>query len=447
MMKKLLCTLLCIGILLACTVTVATAAGNETPTARAGASSPLLAQEVDGHYYKFFDTSVPWAEADAICRSLGGHLVTVADAEENQMVHALIAPYKVRIWLGGNDLENEGTFVWVTGEPLDYTNWAPNEPNDQGGQDHMQMYENGQWDDTDKDKLPFVCEWDPGTFEVEVDFEQTVAYGNHRYAFFAEPQTWEMAAIMCQQRGGYLVAITDAEENNFVHTFVQSQQIWIGASDITTEGIFCWINGETVEYQHWSSGEPNNGSGNQDCAQMYSNGLWDDEKKHIAKAYVCEWNVACISEAGAYANHAFSDWTETTPATCETAGQSTRTCTQCGTTESKALPAPGHRYGTPETTSAPTCAKTGLEVRTCTVCGGTEETEIPMLEHRYGAYQTVSGSPLIPPIVKERACTLCGHSESANDWSFVWVPILVLVALVGVIIGAVNYAKAFRRRY
>ncbi len=33
-------------------------------------------------------------------------------------------------WIGLTDELNEGAFVWVTGEPLIYMNWAPGEPND-----------------------------------------------------------------------------------------------------------------------------------------------------------------------------------------------------------------------------------------------------------------------------------------------------------------------------
>ena len=32
-------------------------------------------------------------------------------------------------WIGANDLETEGTFVWSDGTELDYTNWYPGQPN------------------------------------------------------------------------------------------------------------------------------------------------------------------------------------------------------------------------------------------------------------------------------------------------------------------------------
>lgn len=32
------------------------------------------------------------------------------------------------LWIGLNDVEREGTFVWSSGAPVTYTNWAPGEP-------------------------------------------------------------------------------------------------------------------------------------------------------------------------------------------------------------------------------------------------------------------------------------------------------------------------------
>ena len=41
--------------------------------------------------------------------------------------------YAPHIYLGANDTQQEGNFVWVsTGQPLSYSNWSPSEPNDGG---------------------------------------------------------------------------------------------------------------------------------------------------------------------------------------------------------------------------------------------------------------------------------------------------------------------------
>ena len=49
-------------------------------------------------------------------------------------------------------MPTEGTFVWVSGEPLGFTNWAAGEPNNNNGdEDYVAMYPiaflPGQWND------------------------------------------------------------------------------------------------------------------------------------------------------------------------------------------------------------------------------------------------------------------------------------------------------------
>jgi len=44
----------------------------------------------------------------------------------------------VHYWVGGNDLEQEGTFVWESADVLDVeaTVWGPGEPNNEYGYEH-----------------------------------------------------------------------------------------------------------------------------------------------------------------------------------------------------------------------------------------------------------------------------------------------------------------------
>ncbi len=522
-MKKLLCALLCLAFLTAglaacgsdsdsyqeipspgADVTVAATLGEET-TAQPGAAEQetvvpdrsVLAQEFRGHYYRYFVHPVSWAEADVYCRNLGGHLVTISDAAENEFVRLMMQNGGYgEAWIGSNDIGHVGTYTWVTGEPFTYSNWSPGEPNNGGGVQHYAYMLNrdryiGVWDDAQGSPLAkggFVCEWEPGAFAVKPDLANMTQYNGHMYQCFPERITWEAALVTCQRMGGHLVTLQDAAESAFVLQLMGGgAETWIGASDILKgSNNFEWITGEPFQYSNWRPGEPQ-GRTCEDVALLKPDGAWIDEGTGLASItwYVCEWENFCVTEAGVSETHTFGDWetvkeaacgvkgerthtctlcgaaeaetlpalthqfgewVETTPATCGVAGQSTRTCALCGDTESQLLPALEHHYGLPEVASAATCSKTGLEIRTCPLCGDTIETEIPKLEHQYGAYQTVSGSALIPPIVKQQTCTLCGHAETAEDWSYVWVPILVAIALIGVVIGVVNYAKAFKRR-
>ncbi|MFM6439732.1 MAG: Calx-beta domain-containing protein, partial [Microcystis panniformis] len=76
--------------------------------------------------------------------------------------------------------------------------------------------------------------------------------------------TWANAQTQAQAMGGNLVTINDAAENQFlVNTFGGSELFWIGFTDAAQEGNWQWIDGESVTYTNWNSGEPNN-VGNED---------------------------------------------------------------------------------------------------------------------------------------------------------------------------------------
>ncbi|MEE4294568.1 MAG: C-type lectin domain-containing protein, partial [Xanthomonadales bacterium] len=107
---------------------------------------PLAAQPVEcadnGHFFELVPGGVDWATAEAGAAAMtrngvSGYLATIASAAENACVKA--ASGSSRAWLGGNDIDVEGTWVWVTGEPWSYTNWNTGEPNDSGGEDCLEM--------------------------------------------------------------------------------------------------------------------------------------------------------------------------------------------------------------------------------------------------------------------------------------------------------------------
>ncbi len=99
-------------------------------------SGPIV-NPANGNTYYFLDVAL-WPNAEAEANSLGGHLVTINDADEQDWVFDTFvatipasAP-RDQIWIGLNDASQEGTFVWSSGEPVTYTNWASGEPSGDG---------------------------------------------------------------------------------------------------------------------------------------------------------------------------------------------------------------------------------------------------------------------------------------------------------------------------
>lgn len=80
----------------------------------------------------------------------------------------------------------------------------------------------------------------------------------------------------------HLIVLSTAAEV----AYMQAQRGWIGLSDRVTEGTFVTVTGETGDLRPWESGQPDNGSGSEDCVQM-KQGL-DDDQCNNDHRYVCE---------------------------------------------------------------------------------------------------------------------------------------------------------------
>ena len=100
--------------------------------------------ELGGHKYFRSNFSRTWAQGKAEAIAKGGHLATITSAAENNLLSGA-----GEAWIGLTDEAVEGTFVWVTGEPVTYTNWFPGNPNNTGDEDYvfMNFYGSNQWVD------------------------------------------------------------------------------------------------------------------------------------------------------------------------------------------------------------------------------------------------------------------------------------------------------------
>ena len=98
-------------------------------------------------YFISNDNEFTWAQAKSIAEDNGGHLVVINDALENQFVKNALN--KKDGWIGLTDELVEGDFVWVNGDPTDYTNWRSGEPNNQQGKEHYAriLRSSGKWTD------------------------------------------------------------------------------------------------------------------------------------------------------------------------------------------------------------------------------------------------------------------------------------------------------------
>ena len=121
---------------------------------------PEAAIEWNGHRYHMFEEKVTWQEAKELCRKAKGHLVSITSKEENEVVLKL--SQKQNCWLGATDEAKEGKWLWVTGEPFEFTKWHSRPDNHKGKQQYLFYWVGRGWDDTyGTDKYRFICEWEP----------------------------------------------------------------------------------------------------------------------------------------------------------------------------------------------------------------------------------------------------------------------------------------------
>ena len=117
------------------------ATGNEID-----AGGVWIVNPANGHAYKKISCSDP-ENAIAQATAEDAYLVAINDAAEQ---HWLGRVFKLHhTFIGLNDLEKEGEWVWHSGEPVTYTNWGSyNEPedSDKGDEDYVILLA-GQWMD------------------------------------------------------------------------------------------------------------------------------------------------------------------------------------------------------------------------------------------------------------------------------------------------------------
>lgn len=87
----------------------------------------------NGHHYKVFtDEKISWNAANVKCLAMGGHLVTITSQREQDFIDSIYTTaYDTDAWIGlyreGGYQEN-GSFKWVTEEPVTYTRWTDGHP-------------------------------------------------------------------------------------------------------------------------------------------------------------------------------------------------------------------------------------------------------------------------------------------------------------------------------
>ena len=253
-----------------------------------------------------------WFQAYRDALANGGQLATIRN--QTEQAQAETAAGGISAWIGATDIDDPGNWKWVGQESLvikqpvitrggngninllgssgivlknndevmrfekpfwpdsgGYSNWQLGEPNNCcGGQNYVQMYSWGKWDDAGGSTV-----LDGYLLEVEGEF-----------LFVDGSFDWWAAAHDAQSRGGHLAVIESEEEQARAAQHTNGKNVWIGATDEGHEGKWTWV--VPKNFENWAVGEPNNGSDMQDHLHMYANGEWDDVLGSDPRSYLLE---------------------------------------------------------------------------------------------------------------------------------------------------------------
>ncbi|CAG2186837.1 unnamed protein product [Mytilus edulis] len=100
----------------------------------------------------------------ADCKRRGSFLVKIDDESENQWLQSVMLDNNMdNIWIGANDIDQEGTWRWIYDKTtVEFTNWSKEEPNNYNGNENcadMAKRRSYKWNDRScTSLLRYICE-------------------------------------------------------------------------------------------------------------------------------------------------------------------------------------------------------------------------------------------------------------------------------------------------
>ncbi|KAK2506661.1 hypothetical protein MC885_006743 [Smutsia gigantea] len=113
------------------------------------------------------------------------------------------------------------------------------------------------------------------------------------YWFSRSGKTWPEAEKYCQLENAHLVVINSREEQKFIVQHTNPFHTWIGLTD--SDGSWKWVDGTDYRYNYknWGATQPDDWQGHEvgggeDCAEVRSDGRWNDNFCQQVQRWVCE---------------------------------------------------------------------------------------------------------------------------------------------------------------
>ncbi|KAF3686592.1 Secretory phospholipase A2 receptor [Channa argus] len=238
-----------------------------------------------------------WNDAQSICASFEGSLVTVEDEIEQAYITMLLQGSSVGVWIG---LRDEDTMKWTNGKPVSFTNWSPIEPKSYLTEDVLlsgaadeplctvlsnnhNFHLTGKWYDEkcSESGYGFVCQKPqdiskPPTHTYHQPLPDDMQYRSRSYKVVSGNMSWYDAMHMCIEDDSDLVSITDAYHQAFLTILVNRLAVphWIGLYSQDSGINYQWSDGSDTVYTHWDATDDSDDFLMGECVYMDVSGGW-----------------------------------------------------------------------------------------------------------------------------------------------------------------------------
>ena len=289
--------------------------------------------QYNGHTYVLTTAGMYWTDAEAYAEALGGHLVTINNAAEQQWLADTFG--SVNPWIGISDVADKGTWLWSDGAASSYSNWESSQPSTWGNYNHGYLNSNGLWyagenywnyraliEFESMGTLSAATDQNVTNYLLDVKVEDSVSprvdmvslpannstiehlfgasisvtmsekldaatvkaglrevweHNGHYYTLTDTAMSWTDAEAAAATLGGHLVSINDAAENSWLLSMLDGRysNVWTGLNDAAIEGAWRLADNSTITYVNWAPYEPYyQWDSNYDYAYMNSSGQW-----------------------------------------------------------------------------------------------------------------------------------------------------------------------------
>ncbi|XP_056590503.1 secretory phospholipase A2 receptor [Triplophysa dalaica] len=233
-----------------------------------------------------------WQEAQSICSSHQGSLVSIEDEIEQAYIVMLLHGRSPGVWIG---VQGSSSRKWANDKPLYYENWEQL-PNDKVTKEPLCTYLSnshnfrvtGLWQDAicTESVYGFVCQKNQDTtkrptqsYHISASLDVS-EYKNHSYHIIHGNMSWYAAQKSCEERGAALVSVTNPFQQAYLSVLINrlGTPHWIGLYS-TDDGIsYQWSDGTESTFTYWdvSIYYPDGPTGDGGCASMDVNGRWKD---------------------------------------------------------------------------------------------------------------------------------------------------------------------------